>query len=156
MTIAAGQPMLASDINDLTFFPKGTILTFSSEAWNSTSASFKNVWKICNGQNGTPNLVNKFLRGGESSGATGDGQKTLSVNEIPAHEHSITDPGHKHAVALHTTIGAAGYNGDALIRPAKQYTDSAVTGITVNKTGGGASFEVVPAYYQVIYIMKVL
>ena len=76
MTIATGQPMLAADILDLTFFPKGTILTFSSTAWSATSANFKTIWKICNAANhaadaNVPDLTNKFLRGAESSGTNG-------------------------------------------------------------------------------------
>jgi hypothetical protein len=35
------------------YFVKNAI---SGEAWNATSAEFKNIWKICNGQNGTPDL----------------------------------------------------------------------------------------------------
>jgi hypothetical protein len=94
--IKSGERLVATDITDLTFFPKGTILTFSSEAYNATSAAFKEIWKICNGQGGTPNLVNKFLRGGTSSdftsGGGGDSQSvTLSARHMPKHNHTFSN-----------------------------------------------------------------
>src|SRR5262249_3903389 len=39
-------------------FPTGTIL-----AWSSNSAAIPTGWAICNGQNGTPDLRGRFLRG---------------------------------------------------------------------------------------------
>ena len=96
--VTRGEPLLASDINDLTFFPKGTILTFSSTAWIATSAEFKTIWKICNATNHAvddfiPDLTNKFLRGAESSGAAGgaDSQNvTLQTTNLPSHNHGAT------------------------------------------------------------------
>jgi hypothetical protein len=100
MTIAAGQPMLASDINNLTFFPIGTILQFSgSEYSNLTSARTadnKIIWTLCNGTNvngiTVPNLVDKFLRGAASSGSgknCADSQNIiLKETNLPAHKHA--------------------------------------------------------------------
>ncbi|MDR1453586.1 MAG: hypothetical protein LBJ25_06415 [Candidatus Margulisbacteria bacterium] len=100
MTIATGKPMLASDILDLTFFPKGAILTFSSTAWSATSAEFKNIWKICNAANhqadsNVPDLTDRFLRGGTSSDfTTGGGADSQSVflaeTNLPSHKHEAT------------------------------------------------------------------
>jgi hypothetical protein len=112
MTIATGQPMLASDITDLTFFPKGTILTFSSEAYSATSAAFKEIWKVCDGQYNTPNLVNKFLRGSTASGTTGGADSiTLAEKHIPMHGHglsniSVTGGGHDHTFS---GVNVSGY-----------------------------------------------
>jgi hypothetical protein len=161
MTIATGERLVATDITDLTFFPKGTILTFSSEAWSATSAKFKDIWKICNGQNGTPNLTNKFLRGSASSGATGDGQKQLSVDELPTHSHS--------AMSRFYFWGSNGGNGDASNVGAGYAPDVDSGGLkwvslsspttvqtTIGTAGNGNSFEIIPAYYSVIYIIKVV
>jgi hypothetical protein len=159
MTIATGQPMLASDINDLTFFPKGTILMFSSEAWNATTAEFKTIWKICDGQNGTPNLVNKFLRGGTASGATGDGKKILSVSELPSHNHIMGTAGsHTHTVKEGSMYGGNGTlaSGDDYTADAAYYQTTSEAGNhthTIGNTGSGASFDIVPAFYTVIYII---
>jgi hypothetical protein len=101
MTIATGQPLLASDINDLTFFPKGAILIFSSTAWSATSAKFKTIWKVCDktnhdaDPNNVPDLTNRFLRGGSNSdfttGGGADSQSvTLTTTHLPSHNHEAT------------------------------------------------------------------
>jgi hypothetical protein len=177
MTIATGQPRLASDINDLTFFPRGTILTFSTEAYNTTSAEFKNIWKICDGQNGTPDLVNKFLRGGTASGTTGgaDSQSiTLSTNNLPNHRHSfkfsvntdgtstttiswgridkyLAGEGFSNSNLWNASLWAVDRFGGSGSNLPQEATES------VQPTGGGQPFTVasVPQYYTVIYIMKV-
>ncbi|GBR74747.1 hypothetical protein NO1_1872, partial [Candidatus Termititenax aidoneus] len=92
--VKSGERLVATDITDLTFFPKGTILTFSSEAYNTTSAAFKTIWKICDGTNNTPNLVGRFLRGGSSSDFTTGGgadsrNVTITSANLPAHTHGV-------------------------------------------------------------------
>ena len=43
--------------------PNGTIV-----AWYAESGNIPNGWVVCDGTNGTPDLRNKFLRGGSSIG----------------------------------------------------------------------------------------
>ncbi|MDR1322824.1 MAG: hypothetical protein LBK68_00120, partial [Candidatus Margulisbacteria bacterium] len=56
-----------SYFTNLSFFPKGTILTFSRAAWDAKDSTFRAVWAVCDGASGsgTPNLVGKFLRGAD-------------------------------------------------------------------------------------------
>lgn len=65
---------------------------------------------------------------------------TLTINEMPSHNHSITDPGHAHSYvnqvgdqqtdnAFHTETAA-----DQVDYP--QTTGTATTGITINNRGG--------------------
>lgn len=60
-------------------------------------------WKLCNGQNSTPDLRNRFIlgSGSRSIGATGGTTAvTLTVDNLPKHSHNITispDSGHTHA-----------------------------------------------------------
>jgi hypothetical protein len=79
-----------------------------------------NTWRICDGTNGTPNLISKFVMGAGGSVAQGTAGgaaswtgkvvakalsglkavgKALTVAMLPAHKHNLTinDPGHKHA-----------------------------------------------------------
>jgi microcystin-dependent protein len=185
MTIATGERLLASDINNLTFFPKGTILTFSSDAWNTTSAEFKNIWNICDGQNGTPDLVDKFLRGGTSSDFTkggGENSITLTTANLPAHNHghnlTIVNNTHGHSLrggswganncdGLRNSYQIAGrnavYSNDGYYEKSpdgKVYISSnthshTLSGSISDSTGGGQAFSIIPEYYTVIYIMKV-
>ena len=68
---------------------------------------------------------------------------TLTVGEMPSHNHGITDPGHTHgyvnnvgdqntdnAFATETAADNADYN---------QTTGSSTTGITINNNGGGGA-----------------
>jgi hypothetical protein len=95
--------MVADDILNLTFFPKGTILTFNSTAWSNASAAFKTIWKICDGQNGTPDLSGRFLRGGASSGVTGGADSvTLTAGHVPIPAHTHTFSGTSSGGTSHT------------------------------------------------------
>jgi hypothetical protein len=159
MAIATGERLLASDINDLTFFPKGAILTFSTEAYSATSAAFKTIWKICNGQNGTPNLVDKFLRGGAVSGAeysnpTIGNTQNIAV-PVPEHYHNITDPGHTHTVPRESGAeGEGAWEIGSAAAAACNYLSTNKTGITrTNNTGtvnASISVNTMPSYYTVI------
>jgi hypothetical protein len=161
MAIAAGEKMYASDILNLTFFPKGTILTFSTEAYNATSAEFKNIWKICNGTGSTPNLVNKFLRGAGSSGTTGGADSVqLAKENLPKHGHEIDDPGHTHNIGYY---GQGSHSGSYSLQDNKiseLHTNKDLTGISIkdtfpSQTEYARAFSIVPSYYTVIYIMKI-
>jgi hypothetical protein len=77
-----------NSLSTLGFFPRGTILPFNSTAWDEASADFKKIWKICDGQNGTINLVGRFIRGGAYAnyGATGG----TDTSSLPKHTHSFS------------------------------------------------------------------
>jgi microcystin-dependent protein len=160
--IERGERLVATDITDLTFFPRGTILMFSSEAWSMTSAVFKTIWKICDGSNGTPNLIGRFLRGGSSSDFTTDGGAdsqsiTLSINNMPSHSHEVNDPGHAHTTAWGTGWPEGGGNYGGAEYGGSQPTGDSFTDISIQNTGRGQPFTVntLPKYFTVIYIMKI-
>ncbi|MDR1323740.1 MAG: hypothetical protein LBK68_04800 [Candidatus Margulisbacteria bacterium] len=196
------QLTLLNSLGTLSFFPKGTILAFSKTAWeDDTSDDFRRIWKVCNAANhaansSIPDLTNKFLRGGnpDDYGATGNGQKTLSINEIPAHSHtgSAEDAGsHRHDFSIPRWTGDGGVSGidnttttnksgnyivghnrdnpaDAAFNLASSVTylftgtnnisevSAHAHTLDIDNSGGGQAFDVVPAYYTVIYIMKIV
>ncbi|WP_175658290.1 hypothetical protein [Burkholderia vietnamiensis] len=69
----------------------------------SIASTWGSSWALCNGQNGTPNLTDKFVIGAGGSyvpGATGGTTSyTLSIANMPVHNHGIYDPGHSHGVS---------------------------------------------------------
>jgi hypothetical protein len=127
--------MYASDINNLTFFPIGTILQFSGGEYtrltSARTADNKVIWTLCNGTavNGitVPNLVDKFLRGAASSGTTaGADSRSVSITtaNLPSHSHgatglslgglstsdlSVTGGGHGHTGSGLTNTGSGGH-----------------------------------------------
>ena len=82
----------------LNILPKGIIV-----AWNKKE--IPEGWAICDGKNGTPNLIKRFLLGKSSETSLkntgGEENVKLTLNEIPSHSHSnnITNyPGHIHTL----------------------------------------------------------
>ena len=90
------------------FVPIGGIIM-----WSGTIAQAEALtnWKICDGQNGTPDLRDKFVLGVGSSSVTstasvddtgGSNSITLTEGQMPSHNHNITDNGHSHTINNHT------------------------------------------------------
>jgi len=90
--------------------PSGVIMM-----WSGAEGAIPSGWYLCNGQNSTPDLRNKFIVGAGSGssysvGNTGGANSvTLSTSQIPAHSHttsnhshnaSVSDPGHGHSMSI--------------------------------------------------------
>jgi hypothetical protein len=81
--------------------PIGTILMFDG---NFTDNSTLECWFICDGTDGTPNLVNQFIRGGSTSGDTG-GSDTNSHNHTVTSNVAVGDhSSHTHTVTSNVTV----------------------------------------------------
>lgn len=121
-------------------------------------------WYVMNGQSGTPDLRNKFIRSENASGNTGgEDTHTLITSEIPSHQHTeksvkqvqvqTSDPGND----LITIPDGGGWS--AGVRNAGNtgaFYGNKFNKETVNSgsTGDGAAHENKPAYYSLIFIKK--
>jgi microcystin-dependent protein len=144
--------------------------------WAGNITTIPNGWALCDGNNGTPNLVDKFIMGsdGTNAGATGG----TSLATMPQHNHHI---GHQHGDITTTTNGAHGH--DLSIAPdgatgTATNTANSLLGTTVDNTSihsaGDHSHTVsftyedftsstegssdpeanLPPYYKLAYIVK--
>jgi microcystin-dependent protein len=98
------------------------------------SGTDKEGWAICNGENGTPNMLGQFVVGAKSGDPThgeyatlgnkaGENAHTMGKENLPVHTHTmkpeanvsaphthtVNDPGHGHAIAS-TRSSSSGMN----------------------------------------------
>ena len=136
--------------------------------WSGTIASIPSGWALCNGANGTPNLLNRFIigantdtPGGAYTSITGANTQTGGTKDavVVSHTHTITDPGHIHTGRAY---GGGNITSDctgSVWRDNSVYcfrnADSATTGITVNNAGEAGTNQNLPPYYALAYIMRI-
>tara|TARA_B110000908_G_scaffold169573_1_gene226993 strand:- start:79 stop:1605 length:1527 start_codon:yes stop_codon:yes gene_type:complete len=61
--------------------------------WSGQTSAIPTGWLLCDGNNGTPNLTDKFVMGAGASNETttgGANTRTLSTANIPSHDHSFS------------------------------------------------------------------
>ena len=113
--------------------------------WSGASNAIPSGWVICDGNNSTPNLTDKFIKASGTAGTTGgsttSGATTLSTSQMPSHSHDYR-----------RFIG--GSSSDRVI--AGQVGPSTQEAGDIFSTGGGGSHthSVEPPYYTLIFIMK--
>jgi len=148
-------------------FPSGAILL-----WSGTVANIPSGWVLCDGDNGTPNLLEKFVKGataGQNPGSTG-GAMSHSHADHAARTHSGTTIS-DHAAMSHsgmgvtnhdlTTVGFAGTLA-CIVAPTHKITqpdDHPATSHSITQPSGHSarthdtgSNE--PVFYELAYIMK--
>lgn len=133
--------------------------------WSGTLAAVPSGWALCDGNNGTPDLRDRFIKGwqnGVNPGGTG-GSSTYS--DIINHTHTVTvnDPGHTHLTQRYPTATgtSSGFTIDTSMSgtladntlPTKSAT-TGITATTANPVGGVASITIEPPYFRLAYIMK--
>lgn len=126
--------------------PKGLICMWSG-------SEVPNGWYLCNGENGTPDLRNRFVVGSGSDYSIGDkgGSNTvvLTVDNLAAHTHTTTLAAGKYGnsygkrdIIYEKTITEGEYWNYETFKP------------STNATGSGTAHENRPPYYALAYIMK--
>ena len=120
--------------------PVGSIIMYNGKAEEIPSG-----WAICDGTNGTPNLIDRFILASTYAGGTGgNSQITLSVSQLPPHRHRLKKCWY-------------GKSDNADDRQVVRWDDSVSTNdqILTEETGFGLPINIMPPYYRLIYIMKI-
>ncbi len=141
-----GQVLSTNGAGVLSFtggvIPSGVVVM-----WSGSIVTIPTGWLLCDGNNNTPNLTDKFVIGAGSTygvstagGSTDTGAHTLTINEIPAHTHSYIN------------YQTAGTNG---------LTQTGAHGSQTTQTsgsiGGGQPHThtgTLPPYFALAYIIK--
>lgn len=125
--------------------------------WSGESASIPDGWALCNGENGTPDLRNRFVVGAGNSyavGATGgEATHVLTVNEMPSHTHTATTK-----FSNNSTIYNSNFDYKSRMDKGITFSSNSLGKLTLDttntNTGGGQAHENRPPYYALCYIMK--
>lgn len=121
--------------------PPGGIIMYSGSVNDVPSG-----WYLCDGQNGTPDLRDRFVIGASDTIAAGNtggaSSVTLGVANLPAHSHTVSGVN----IVENGEGGSLFSGGEAQI--------SAGTGSTTGETGEGSPVDILPPYYALAFIMR--
>ena len=137
--------------------PTGMILL-----WSGAIGSIPSGYYLCDGNNGTPDLRDRFIIGAGNTysvNQTGGSADAITVSHTHTATSTVTDPGHLHTYLHQNSAASAGGSGNLYYySEGSANTSTATTGVTVATTnatagtsGTGANL---PPYFALAYIMK--
>ena len=109
-------------------------------------------WTLCNGQNGAPDLTNRFILGWgnkQINNTGGEENVTLNVNQMPVHSHGHNGNGNNGLTFTNCELTTTGFDhscGENNIRDRIP--------LEIYNAGGGQAHNNMPPFYVLAYIMK--
>lgn len=148
-----------------TVFPSGAIVL-----WSGAIETVPNGWALCNGENGTPDLRNRFVVGAgstyavDATGGSADAvvvSHTHTINEtsLTGSLQRVSETWHEVGVASGVFTKQSGFNAQGT----PSSTDNSSTGAinfdaththTAASAGESGTNKNLPPYYALAYIMK--
>ena len=150
--------------------PAGAIVMYSG-AWNFDGTGLGTGtllgWALCNGNNGTSNLTDRFIMAATASsqvGITGGTSSySLTTSQLPSHTHAFTTNiagVHTHtysrsspSINIAMSTGTNPFYDDWTNTQTDDAGDHSHSG-TTNASGSGASIDNRPAFFKLAFIMK--
>ena len=133
--------------------PVGAIIMF-----NGSFAAIPSNWQLCDGTNGTPNMVNRFVYGTNTQIELLDaGGSANAVNVSHTHSATVNDPGHFHtSIEPINTIGRESGPDPIQWQSGTRNTSSSNTGISVTVVASGVAGTNlnIPPYIKLAYIQR--
>jgi microcystin-dependent protein len=122
------------------------------------STALPEGWLLCDGNNGTPNLIDKFIIGAGDTyaiGAQGGSADAITV----AHTHTATTSsggGHSHTFGLGIGTGSGGISEGPQTNTASTTANGAHSHSSnvINNSGETATGKNLPPYLSLVYIIK--
>lgn len=137
-------------------FPIGTILM-----WAGLVADIPKGWAFCDGENGTPDLRDKFIRGAYSDstrsiGSTGTGAHSHGSTASASHDHTTGSAGyHRHPRHTSSSDNYSFDSGGYYTDYSGSHSHSLSSGGSHSHTTSTQSNPGKPPYYTLAYIKKV-
>ncbi len=138
--------------------PIGTIIMFNS------IQNIPDGWHICDGTNGTPNLIGKFIKAGTSLKTNKtdlDQNNYLTINQenLPNHSHGSLSSKQEFLTSAYLTKGSSGISGTFYSATEGSEIKVATSSDTLNISDSKTTFnntpiKVEPNAYSLIFIMK--
>lgn len=163
-----GKPALAAvatsgSYNDLKDVPQAIPTGFIG-MWSGSADAIPSGWWLCNGENGTPDLRDRFIIGAGGSYAAGSsggnatqtvtlsgqtGATTLTVEQMPSHVHSINGQSSKG-----TMSGGGSDYVPTTFNPTMVTNATGGSQPHAHSLTGTADVSILPPYYALCFIMK--
>jgi microcystin-dependent protein len=123
--------------------PKGGIIMWSG-------AVVPTGWALCDGQNGTPDLRNRFVVGAGTGSIYAIGATGGSTTKNLSHTHSETV--HSHAIWL--SGNARRGSGDANVQDSQSWINTNNNSASNTGSAGSTTQDILPPYYALAFIIK--
>ena len=150
-----------SNLSSVPGVPVGGIIM-----WSGATNNIPSGWALCDGQNGTPNLQDRFIVGAGSTYAVdatgGSADATLvSHQHGPGSYSTSSDGGHTHTYNFRSGTNRADNDEEHQRNVGSQQYNTGSSGAHTHTISGSSSTEGssatnanLPPYYALCYIMK--
>ncbi|MCK5787562.1 MAG: hypothetical protein KAH32_00995, partial [Chlamydiia bacterium] len=175
----SGDAQASGEVIAAKFIGKGTIPIGGIIIWSGSISNIPSGWALCDGNNGTPNLKDRFIIGSgglfAANSTGGAASVIISSTQMPSHNHTGTANNignHRHSVVRNQEenngSNSAAYHAqhgtDEQYKLQRHSSDANIWNTSgagnhthtfnSNNSGSNQAHENTPPYYAMAYIMR--